>query len=183
MLAGRKTFNQLSQLLEIEGINLRRGDRVKVYDLSCLSLVTPMLIRAITKLLGKGISFEIWALQIVIDPSFDSKLPAMLEALDSHYRHVHGIKTHPIEMSSPGRKRLLDPDKLGEIREKLNAPGATATEVAQELGVARTTLFNYLERYDLDRRVGRGKKGVDRGSKNIGDDRYIAQRERGETTI
>ena len=182
VLAGRKTFNQLAELLERKGIGLQAGDRVKVYDLSCLDLATPMLVRALTKLLRGGVSFEICTPQIVVEPCADDKLHAMLDALDSHYRHQHGIKTHPAEMSPPGRKRLLGPDKLPEIREKLSAPGATATDVAQELGVARSTLFNYLERYDLDRRAGREKKGINRGSENGSNDGHVAESNRDEAT-
>lgn len=183
VLAGRKTFNQLGELLERKGIGLTAGDRVKVYDLSCLALATPMLIRAVTKLLTRGVSFEIYSPQIVVEPSADDKLHAMLAALDTHYRRLHGIKTHPAEMSPPGRKRLLGPDKLPEIREKLSAPGTTATDVAHELGVSRSTLFNYLERYDLDRRAGREKKGIDRDAENGSDNRHVAQRDRDETTV
>jgi len=181
VLAGRKTFSQLSELLERKGIGLEAGDRVKVHDLSCLAIATPMLVRAITKLLRNGVSFEICTPQITIEPDADDKLHAMLDALDNHYRHLHGIKTHPAEMSSPGRKQLLRPDKLPEIREKLSAPGATATDVAQELGVARSTLFNYLERYDLDRRAGREKKGVNGLTENIGDDSHVSESDRDET--
>jgi len=170
VFAGRKTFNQLGELLSRQGIRLTRGDRVKVHDLSCLSLTTPMLIRVVAKLLKTGISFEICTPKIVIEPDGDDKLHAMFEALDNHYRHLHGVKTHPPEMAQPGRKRLLDPEKLPEIQEKLNQPGATATDVAQALGVSRSTLFNYLERYDLDRRLGRDKKGVNRRSKHSSDE-------------
>lgn len=161
IFAGRKTFNQLGQLLSREGIRLSAGDRVKVHDLSCLSITTAMLIRVLAKMLKTGVSVEICSPQLLIAPQGDDKLHALLDALDGHYRHIHGIKTHPPEMAQPGRKRLLDPEKLPEIRAKLSEPGATATDVAQELGVARTTLFNYLERYDLDRRGRRGKKSVD----------------------
>lgn len=181
VLAGRKTFSQLSELLERKGIGLEAGDRVKVHDLSCLAIATPMLVRAIAKLLRNGVSFEICTPRIIVEPGADDKLHAMLDALDSHYRHLHGIKTHPAEMSSPGRKQLLDPDKLPEIRERLSAPGATATDVAQELGVARSTLFNYLERYDLDRRAGREKEGVNRRPENSGDDSHVAESDRDET--
>jgi hypothetical protein len=181
VLAGRKTFSQLSELLERKGIGLEAGDRVKVHDLSCLAIATPMLVRAIAKLLRNGVSFEICTPRIIVEPGADDKLHAMLDALDSHYRHLHGIKTHPAEMSSPGRKQLLGPDKLPEIRERLSAPGATATDVAQELGVARSTLFNYLERYDLDRRVGREKKGVNRRPESSGDDSHVAESDRDET--
>ena len=76
---------------------------------------------------------------------------------------------------------MLGPDKLPEIREKLNAPGATATDVAQELGVARSTLFNYLERYDLERRANRAKKGIDRGAENGSDESHVAESDRDET--
>ncbi len=183
VLAGRKTFNKLVELLEQKGIGLTAGDRVKVYDLSCLALATPMLIRAVTKLLTSGVSFEIYTLKIVVEPSADDKVHTMLAALDGHYRRLHGIKTHPAEMSPPGRKRLLSPDKLPEIRGKLNAPGATATDVAQGLGVSRSTLFNYLERYDLDRRAGREKKGIDRDAENGSDDRDVVQSDPGETTV
>lgn len=181
VLAGRKAFNQLSELLDRKGIGLEAGDRVKVYELSCLAIATPMLVRAITKLLRNGVSFEICTPRITVEPGVDDKLHAMLDVLDSHYRHLHGIKTHPAEMSPPGRKRLLGPDKLPEIRQKLSAPGATATDVAQELGVARSTLFNYLERYDLDRRAGREKKGVNRLLENSGDDSHVAESDRDET--
>jgi DNA invertase Pin-like site-specific DNA recombinase len=182
MLAGRKTFNQLADLLDRKGIGLAAGDRVKVYDLSCLALATPMLVRTLTKLLKNGVSVEICTPQIVIEPRAVDKLHTMLDALDSHYRHIHGIKTHPAEMSPPGRKRLLGPDKLPEIREKLSTPGATATDVAQELGVARSTLFNYLERYDLDRRLARGKKGGSRRPEDSSDQGNVAEGDPDKTT-
>lgn len=160
VFAGRKTFSQLGDILARMGIRLTAGDCVKVHDLSCLSLTTPMLIRAVAKLLKAGVTFELCSPAIVIEPNGADRLHTMLDALDSHYRHIHGIKTHPKEMAQAGRKRLLDPNMLPEIRAKLNEAGATTTDVASSLGVARSTLFNYLERYDLDRRVNRQKKGV-----------------------
>ncbi len=156
------------------GIPLTAGDRVKVYDLSCLSLTTPMLIRAVAKLLKGGVSLELCSPAIVIEPNGTDRLHTLLDALDTHYRHIHGIKTHPREMAQAGRKRLLDPDMLPEIRAKLNEPGATTTDVALSLGVARSTLFNYLERHDLDRRVNRQKKGEGSRSKDGCDEVEVA---------
>ena len=182
VLAGRKTLNQLSVLLERKGIGLEAGDRVKVHDLSCLAIATPMLVRAITKLLRNGVSFEICSPNIVVEPAADDKLHAMLDALDSHYRHLHGIKTHPAEMSPPGRKRLLSPDKLPEIRQKLGTPGATATDVARELGVARSTLFNYLERYDVDRGFDGANKGMNRHPEDGGNHGHVAESDRDKAT-
>jgi len=160
VFAGRKTFSQLGDILARMDIRLTAGDRVKVHDLSCLSLTTPMLIRAVAKLLKAGVTLELCSPAIVIEPNGADRLHTMLDALDTHYRHIHGIKTHPKQMAQAGRKRLLDPNMLPEIRAKLHEPGATTTDVASSLGVARSTLFNYLERYDVDRRVNRQKKGV-----------------------
>lgn len=158
VLAGRRTFGQLEDLLALKGIRLGKGDRVKVHDLLCLDIATPMLVRAVVKLLKQGVTFEVCTPRIVIEPSGDDKVHAMLEALDSHYRHMHGIKTHPRQMAPAGRKRLLDPSKLPEIQAKLNEPGATQAEVAQTLGVSRSTLFNYLEKYDVERQAERPRR-------------------------
>ena len=155
VLAGKRSFAKLPDLLAHNRVSLAPGDRVKVYDLSCINLSTTSLVRALTRLLSLGATFEIISQSIVIRPGGDDKLRALLEALDGHYRHVHGIKTHPVEAAPQGRKRLLDPNQLPQIRARLSRPGATATDVAKELGVARSTLFNYLERYDLDRRLKR----------------------------
>ena len=175
VVAGRASFNKLGELLARNGDRLNPGDRVKVFDLSCIELSTTTLIRVLTKMLRSGITVEIASLGIVLEPAAENKLHALLEALDGHYRHVHGIKTHPVDTAPQGRKRLLGPDQLAEIRDKLDRPGATATDVAQELGVARSTLFNYLERYDRDRRIGRGKKAEERRTQDISDDGHVPE--------
>ena len=175
--AGKKSFNQLGELLARNGIKLASGDRIKVFDLSCLALSTNMLIRVLAKTLRAGISVEIVSQKLVIEPGATSEMHVLLDTLDGHYRPIHGIKTHPADTAPQGRKRLLDPDKLPEIRAKLDKPGATATDVAQELGVARSTLFNYLERYDRERRISRGKKVVKGGVEGRGDDAHVPKRD------
>lgn len=154
--AGKKSFNKLDDMLAEAGVNLKAGDRVKLYDLSCITLSTTTLVRAMSKMLRKGIAFEIISSGIVIEPTADDKVRAMLDALDAHYRYLHGMKIHHPDRK--GRRRLLDAKQLPEIREELDKPGATATHVAQKFGVARSTLFNFLERFDLARRSGRDKK-------------------------
>lgn len=178
VLAGRQNLNKLGEILACQGISLDPGDRVKVFDLSCISLSTTTLIRVLTKMLSAGIIFEIVSLRIVLEPGAESKLHAFIDALDGHYRHVHGIKTHPADTAPQGRKRLLDPDQLPSIREKLDQPGATATNVAQELGVARSTLFNYLDRYDQERRSKAGK----RRAEDACDDGGITEDEANQTS-
>ena len=158
VLAGRKGFDKLIELLAQRGIHLGHGDRVKVFDLSCIALSTTTLTRVLAKMLRAGISVEIVSAGVVLDTVMDERLLALLILLDGHSRHVHGIKTHPANTAPQGRKRLLDPDQLPDIRARLEQPGATATEVAGALGVARSTLFNFLERFDTERRIDRNKK-------------------------
>lgn len=121
---------------------------MKVYDLSCVALSTPRLMSAMMRLLDAGISIEIVKPEIVITPAQDDRVGAFLAAMDAHARHIHGIKTHPIDAKPQGRKRLIDEDKLPEIKRLLAEPGATSTSVAKSLGIARSTLFNYLNRID-----------------------------------
>ena len=158
VVAGRHSFTKLGDLLARRGVTLSPGDRIKVYDLSCVAISTTSLLRALSKMLRRGIGFEIVSPGIVITPSADDQLRLLLGALDGHHRHVHGIKTHPADAAPQGRKRLLDPDQLPEIRRMLDQPGATASSVAIELGVARSTLFNFLERCGGDRQIVRGKQ-------------------------
>ena len=70
----------------------------------------------------------------------------LIALLDQHWRHLHGMKTHP-NQSKPGRKARLHPDQLVEIRTRLSQPGATVTSVARDLNIGRTTLFDFLRRY------------------------------------
>lgn len=110
------------------------------------------------KLLKAGISFEICAPHIVVEPTVGDVAHTIFAELDSHYRHIHGIKTHPPEMARSGRKPFLDSNKLADVRAALSKPGATQAEVAQSLGVARSTLYNFLERHDQNRPVQRRTK-------------------------
>lgn len=158
VLAGRQGLDKLTEILAHHGLNLGAGDRIKIFDLACVALPTPTLIRALVRMLRAGIAVEIVSAGLVLAPGGEDKLQILLEALDGHYRHQHGVKTHPANTAPQGRKPLLDPRQLPDIRAMLDAPGATATGVARELGVARSTLFNFLDRYDRDRKLDRSKK-------------------------
>ncbi len=180
---GRHSFNKLEDLLARNGMKLGAGDRIKVYDLSCITVSTATLVRLLTGWLHDGIAFEIASLGIVIEAHADDKLYALLRALNGHYRHIHGIKTHPGDRENRGRRRLLDPGKLPAIRAKLAAPGVTATEVAKELGVARSTLFNFLERFDGERGGNiRDKKAMKGRANSARDDGHVLEREATEVS-
>ena len=158
VLAGRQGLDKLTDILTRHDMHLGAGDRVKIFDLSCIALATTTLVRVLVRMVRAGITIEIVSVGLVVEPGGEGKPQILLEALDAHYRHLHGVKTHPADTAPQGRRRLLDPKQLPAIRAKLEAPGATATEVARELGVARSTLFNFLARYDGARKLGGDKK-------------------------
>jgi hypothetical protein len=177
ILAGNRGFNRIAELSARSGIALERGDRVKIFDLGTIGITTGTLIRVMTGLLDDGVTIEIAVPGIVIEPGGDGQAHALLAALDNHHRRLHGIKAHPGDAAPPGRRRLLDPDKLPEIRAMLDRPDSTYVTVAQELGVARSTLFNYLGRYDASRRAGGDEQTLERLAKDAGDHGHVAKRE------
>lgn len=143
---GKTSIMKLADRLAKDGKALQAGDRLRIYDLSCISINTTSLIRFFSDLLDDGIAIECAMPPIVIEPDAGNDLFRLVHALDSHWRQVHGMKTHPSDAKT-GRKPLLSEDQLPEIRERLALPGATVAKVAKTLGVGRTTLFDFLQRH------------------------------------
>lgn len=163
-ISTKRSFAALDRLLTRKGQPLKSGDRVKVQELSLLQGQTAALIRMMVKLLDRGVTLEIVGSGIVIAPDDQGDARALLVALDAHRHRMSDLKARSGGASVTGRKRLIPQERLAEIQAQLNAPGTTTTTLARELGVARQTLFNYLDRYDPDWRLKRVKKSV-RGSR------------------
>ncbi|SCW93576.1 Site-specific DNA recombinase [Sphingobium faniae] len=147
--AGAISFQDMDKALVRAGDGLEAGDTITVYDFNCLALNTTTLIRVLAKVLKKGVTVRFHAQDITIRPDEQDEPFKLIAALDNHWRLVHGIKTHAND-SKPGRKARLADDQLDEIRTMLGAQGATVTSVAKELGVGRTTLFDFLQRLRQD---------------------------------
>lgn len=144
--AGEVSFQDMPKALAKAGHALEAGDIITVYDLTCLPINTMTLVRMIAKVLKQGVSVAFHAPGITIRPDEHSEPFKLIAALDSHWRLVHGMKTHASD-SKPGRKALLADDQLNDIRGMLGAKGATVASVAKKLGVGRTTLFDFLQRH------------------------------------
>jgi transcriptional regulator of acetoin/glycerol metabolism len=145
--AGEVRFVDLPKQLARQGHTLRSGDKIKVYDFSCLPINTMTLIRMMMKVLRNGIAIEFCQPGLLIEPApHGGDLYRLTEALDNHWRRVHGIKTHMGD-SKPGRKKRINDDQLTEIRAMLAVEGATVASVAKSLNVGRTTLFDFLRRH------------------------------------
>jgi len=156
VLAGNRSFKELGEVLKLAGMPLKSGDRIKFYDFNCLPLSTGMLLRALTGFLDAGVGIEIVKPGIVLEPG-GSQAHALLEWLCGHYGYAHGLKTHPIETARQGRKRILTAENYAEICEMLEQPNASKSSVALQLGIHRSTLIDYLQRFDHDSRVERAK--------------------------
>ncbi|WP_242405108.1 recombinase family protein [Novosphingobium sp. MBES04] len=138
-------FKDLEKVLAKHGNPLEQGDTIKIYDLSTLAVSTSTVLRVMLKLLKGGVSIELCGLGLTITPDRASHLFLLLEALDSHWRQIHGIKTNEGRGAKAGRKPRLTVEQLPEIRRMLSEKGANHETVAKQLGVARSTLFGFLK--------------------------------------
>ncbi len=143
--AGRLSFADLAERLVCLGIGLEAGDTLKIYDLVCVNISTSTLIRMLVSILAAGVTVEICGPDVRIVPGDDpGGAIRLLEALDAHWRRIHGIKTKEGAKGKLGRKPRLHDDQLPAIRDMLAKPGATVTTVAGEMHVGRSTLFKFL---------------------------------------
>lgn len=144
--AGPIGFHDLPKALARAGDGLEAGDTIKVYDLACIPINTVTLVRMMAKLLRQGVAIRLYKPAVTITPDEKADAFRLLDALDHHWRLIHGMKTHAAD-SKPGRKALLADDQLSDIRAMLEMKGATVASVAKKLGVGRTTLFDFLQRH------------------------------------
>lgn len=145
--SGRSSFSDTLKHLARNGQALKAGDTLKIYDLSCLPENTMTLIRVFQKILSEGFSIEIQKHGLILsgDPA-RNKLGTFVAMLNEHWGHLHGIKSHPPD-SRPGRKVRITIEQLPDIRERLSVKGATVSSVARDIGVGRSTLFDFLRRH------------------------------------
>lgn len=178
VVAENRSFSQLADLLAQAGSPLRAGDRIKIHALNCLGLSTDMLVRSLSKLLQAGVDIELASPPLVIEAGqTDSHL--LIDALDGHYRHIHGLKTHPTERGSKGRRPVLTPEQIPLIRARMAEPGVTASIVAKELGIGRSTLFGYLERFERDGGLDRDHEIGKGSAQDAGDQGHIPEGDAG----
>lgn len=142
----RMDLNDLPNKLAQGGMPLESGDRIKIYDFTCLPMHPQNLLRFMRQMLKKGVSIQFAAPGIVIKPEEGNDLFKLVTGLDNHWRLTHGVRTRPTD-SKPGRKPKLTEDQLPAIRRMLDDSGATVSSVAKDLGVGRTTLFDFLQRH------------------------------------
>jgi len=141
----------LAQALEY----VRGGDTLVVWRLDRLGRSLSHLIQTTTGLEHRGVGFK--SLQEGIDTTTSGgKLVfhifgalAEFERSLIRERTNAGLKAARARGRNGSRPKLLDTRKLAVAETLLNDPKLTVAEVAEQVGVARSTLYTYLKRNEL----------------------------------
>ena len=152
--AGRLSPNEIGRRLRKMGIILGKGDRIKFYDMSCITLTTSSLLRFIERWRSQGITIDFVNSKLTLTPYKDySDVDRAFSELASHLRMIHGQKVHGTRKNKIGRKPTIPVEEYAKIKSMLGKPGATPTLVAQKLGIPRSTLYDYLKRNQVPLKV------------------------------
>lgn len=151
----------LAQALEY----VRAGDTLVVWRLDRLGRSLSHLIKVTTELEHRGIGFK--SLQEGIDTTTSGgKLVfhifgalAEFERSLIRERTNAGLKAARARGRNGGRPKLLDARKLAVAETLLRDPKLTVAEVAEQVGIARSTLYTYLKRNELKDTSKRGASG------------------------
>ncbi len=141
----------LAQALEY----VRGGDTLVVWRLDRLGRSLSHLIQTTTALEQRGVGFK--SLQEGIDTTTSGgKLVfhifgalAEFERSLIRERTNAGLKAARARGRNGGRPKKLDARKLAVAESLLKDPKLTVAEVAEQVGVARSTLYTYLKRNEL----------------------------------
>ncbi len=140
---------------------VRAGDTLVVWRLDRLGRSLSHLIQTTTGLEDRGVGFR--SLQEGIDTTTSGgKLVfhifgalAEFERSLIRERTNAGLKAARARGRNGGRPKLLDARKLAVAESLLKDPKLTVKEVAEQVGVARSTLYTYLKRNELKDSSGR----------------------------
>jgi len=139
---------------------VRAGDTVVVHSLDRLARSMVDLRSIVEQLVAKGVSVEFVKERLYFskDKKDSPTDTLMLNILSSfaeferaliRERQQEGIKIAKAKGAYRGRKKALAPSQVEGLHARVSSRQGTVAEVAKELGISRTTLYEYL-----------GKKGA-----------------------
>jgi len=139
---------------------VRAGDTVVVHSLDRLARSIVDLRSIVEKFVTKGVSVEFVKERLFFskekkDSPTDTLMLNILSSFAEFERALirerqqEGIKIAKANGAYRGRKKALSPSQVEELRVRVSSRQGTVAEVAKELGISRTTLYEYL-----------GKKGA-----------------------
>jgi len=143
---------QLEQMLRFA----RSGDTVVVYSMDRLARNLDDLRRIVHTLTGKGVRIAFVKEQLTFtgeDSSMASLLLSVMGAFAEferaliHERQREGIALAKQRGAYKGRKKALSAAAVMQLRARI-AAGISKAKVAQEFGISRQTLYQYLQAVD-----------------------------------
>jgi DNA invertase Pin-like site-specific DNA recombinase len=134
---------------------VREADTVVVHSLDRLARSLVDLKSIVEQLIGKGVSVEFVKEKLSFskdkkDSPMDTLMLNILSSFAEFERAIirerqhEGIKIAKANGAYRGRKKALAPSQIDGLRELVDSRKGTVAEVAKELGIARTTLYEYL---------------------------------------
>lgn len=131
---------------------LSHGDTLVVWRLDRLGRSLPDLVRIVTELESKGITFESLTEKIETGSATGKLVFHVFAALAEFERNIIRERTQAGLMAARargrkgGRKPVLGEKQMREIRLLLADPGIRVSDVAKRYGVSRATLYKYIGR-------------------------------------
>ena len=141
---------QLSTMLSF----IREGDTVVVHSMDRLARNLDDLRRLVQMLTKRGVRIEFVKESLAFSGEDSPMANLMLSVMGAfaeferaliHERQREGIALAKQRGAYRGRKRSLSPEKITELKQRIEA-GEKKAPVAREFGISRETLYQYLRK-------------------------------------
>jgi DNA invertase Pin-like site-specific DNA recombinase len=133
--------------------HVRQGDTLVVHSMDRLARNVEHMLRLVRELNEKGVSVEFVKENMVFTAGKEDPRGALMFTMLSAFaqferalikeRQREGIALAKAEGKYRGRKPMLSPNKVALLRQRVTE-GANKSKLAEELGISRETLYQYL---------------------------------------
>lgn len=134
---------------------VRDGDTLVVHSMDRLARNLGDLRATVTDLTGRGVTVEFVKEHLEFKPAGNSNIDTLLlnvmgafaefERALSKERQREGIEQAKLRGAYKGRKPVLNPEQIAELRARA-AAGEPKTVLAKHFGIGRATVYTYLQR-------------------------------------
>ncbi len=155
---------------------VREGDTLVVHSMDRLARNLGDLRATVTDLTGRGVTVEFVKEHLEFKPAGNSNMDTLLlnvmgafaefERALSKERQREGIEQAKLRGAYKGRKPVLNPEQIDELRARAVA-GEPKTVLAKHFGIGRATVYNYLSTsgavsIDAPSPADQGNESIDR---------------------
>jgi DNA invertase Pin-like site-specific DNA recombinase len=129
--------------------SLKTGDMLVIYSLSALPFKTSTINTALWRLSRRGVTVVIAEQDLVVKNKPSNDLFRLIDGYEQQRRCAIGATTsRKLEVAIRiGRPRRLAAEQYGYVKSLLDDVNLTRSEVAEKLGVTKSTLYKYIAKY------------------------------------